>query len=222
MSSYQYRKSHCRDKTILRPSYLYNGVSYTDKMTSLYWIRAQLTHCGLRWSYESTALDIAICNQRYVVQYSPRIVHIVCVLLYFIVVRNRHILPKSFGVTFLVPVKQAWKIWVNGWHEFTNSKNRWYNHNKPTKGKAKPCAYLLMRYAIHLWGQDKMATITQTMYVFKRIFWNEYYFIFIWISLKYVPRGPIMNMPPSAQMVAWRRAGDKPLSEPNGWTVEVW
>ena len=41
MSYYQYRKSHCGDKTILRPSYLHNGISYTDKMTSLYWIRAQ-------------------------------------------------------------------------------------------------------------------------------------------------------------------------------------
>ena len=39
MSSYQYRKSHCGDKTILRPSYLHNGISYTDKTTSLYWIR---------------------------------------------------------------------------------------------------------------------------------------------------------------------------------------
>ena len=37
MSSYQYRKSHCGDKTILRPSYLHNGISYTGK-TSLYWI----------------------------------------------------------------------------------------------------------------------------------------------------------------------------------------
>ena len=42
MISYQYRKSHCGDKTILRPSYLHNGISYTGKMTSLYWIRAQL------------------------------------------------------------------------------------------------------------------------------------------------------------------------------------
>ena len=41
MTSYQYRKSHCGDKTILRPSYLHNGISYTGKTTSLYWIRAQ-------------------------------------------------------------------------------------------------------------------------------------------------------------------------------------
>ena len=42
MSSYQYRKSHCGDKTILRPSYLHNGISYTGKTTSLYWIGAQM------------------------------------------------------------------------------------------------------------------------------------------------------------------------------------
>ena len=40
MTSYQYRKSHCGDKKILRPSYLHNGISYTGKMSSLYWIRA--------------------------------------------------------------------------------------------------------------------------------------------------------------------------------------
>ena len=40
MSSYQYRKFHSGDKTILRPSYLHNGISYMGKMTSLYWIRA--------------------------------------------------------------------------------------------------------------------------------------------------------------------------------------
>ena len=39
MSSYQYRKSHCGDKTVVRSSYLHNGISYTGKMTSLYWIR---------------------------------------------------------------------------------------------------------------------------------------------------------------------------------------
>ena len=39
MASYQYRKSHCGDKTILQPYYLHNGISYTGKMASLYWIR---------------------------------------------------------------------------------------------------------------------------------------------------------------------------------------
>ena len=40
MSSYQYRKSHCGDKTVVRSSYLHNRSSYTGKTTSLYWIRA--------------------------------------------------------------------------------------------------------------------------------------------------------------------------------------
>ena len=38
MLSYQYRKYHCRDKTVTRSSYLHNGISYIGKMASLYWI----------------------------------------------------------------------------------------------------------------------------------------------------------------------------------------
>ena len=41
MISYQNRKSHCGDKTILQPSYLHNGISYIGK-ASLYWIGALL------------------------------------------------------------------------------------------------------------------------------------------------------------------------------------
>ena len=43
MTSYQYRKSHCGDKTVVRSSYLHNGISYTGKMSSLYWIGAQVS-----------------------------------------------------------------------------------------------------------------------------------------------------------------------------------
>ena len=48
MSSYQYRDSHCGDKTILWPSCLHNGISYTNKTTPLYQIGAQVdnkTNC---------------------------------------------------------------------------------------------------------------------------------------------------------------------------------
>ena len=38
--SYQFRKSHCGDKTVVRSSYLHNGIYYTGKISSLYWIRA--------------------------------------------------------------------------------------------------------------------------------------------------------------------------------------
>ena len=51
MTSYWYRKSHCGDKTVVRSSYLHNGISYTGKMTSLYWIRA-LFLCQLWCSYD--------------------------------------------------------------------------------------------------------------------------------------------------------------------------
>ena len=33
MSSYHYRNSHCGDKTVVRSSYIHNGISYTGKMT---------------------------------------------------------------------------------------------------------------------------------------------------------------------------------------------
>ena len=44
LSSYQYRKSHCGDKAVVRSSYLHNGISYTGKMSSLYWISPQVTN----------------------------------------------------------------------------------------------------------------------------------------------------------------------------------
>ena len=50
--------------------------------------------------------------------------------------------------------------------------------------------------------------------IFKRIFFNENVWISINISLKFVPRGPINNIPTLVQVMAWRRSGDKPLSEP--------
>ena len=49
---------------------------------------------------------------------------------------------------------------------------------------------------------------------FKRIFVNENVRISIKISLKFVSKGPINNNPALVQIMAWRRSGDKPLSEP--------
>ena len=50
--------------------------------------------------------------------------------------------------------------------------------------------------------------------IFKRIFLNENVLISIKISLKFVPKGPINNIPALVQIMAWRRPGDKPLPEP--------
>ena len=49
---------------------------------------------------------------------------------------------------------------------------------------------------------------------FKCIFLNGNFLIPIKSSLKFVPKGPINNIPALAQIIAWRRPGDKPLSEP--------
>ena len=48
----------------------------------------------------------------------------------------------------------------------------------------------------------------------KCIFFNENVWIPIEISLKFVPKGQINNIPALVQIMAWRRPGDKPLSEP--------
>ena len=50
--------------------------------------------------------------------------------------------------------------------------------------------------------------------VFKCIFLNENVMILVKISLKFVPKTPINNIPALVQIMAWRRTGDKPLSEP--------
>ena len=70
---------------------------------------------------------------------------------------------------------------------------------------------LLMAYYVHViktLRPRKMAAIFQTT------FSNTFSWILINISLKFVPRGPINNIPSLVQIMAWCWPGDKPLSEP--------
>ena len=48
--------------------------------------------------------------------------------------------------------------------------------------------------------------------IFKRIFLNENLWIFIQISPKFVPKGPINNIPALVQIMAWRRT----------WQAVIW
>ena len=48
--------------------------------------------------------------------------------------------------------------------------------------------------------------------IFKCIFLKRNVWIPTKISLKFVPKGPINNIPALVQRMAWRRPGDKPLS----------
>ena len=50
--------------------------------------------------------------------------------------------------------------------------------------------------------------------IFKCILLNENVLFSIEISLKFIPKGLIKNIPALVQIMAWRRPGDKPLSEP--------
>ena len=50
--------------------------------------------------------------------------------------------------------------------------------------------------------------------IFNWIFLNENASVSIKISLKFVPKGPITNIPVLFQIMAWHRPGDKPLFEP--------
>ena len=50
--------------------------------------------------------------------------------------------------------------------------------------------------------------------IFKSIFFNENVQFLIKMSLTFVPVAPINNIPALVQIMAWRRPGNKPLSEP--------
>ena len=74
------------------------------------------------------------------------------------------------------------------------------------------CWPLVSSHLTHL-PLDKMAAILADDN-FKCIFFNENDGILIQILLKFVPKSSIDNKPSLVQVMAWRRPGDKPLSEP--------
>ena len=59
--------------------------------------------------------------------------------------------------------------------------------------------------------------------IFKCNFLDAKIYILIRISLKFVPNDPISNIPTQVQIMAWRRSGDKPLSEPMmAWITDTY
>ena len=55
----------------------------------------------------------------------------------------------------------------------------------------------------------------------KRIFLMKKFEFFIKIALKFVPKGPIVNNQALGSIMAWRRIGDKPLSEHSvSWAIQ--
>ena len=62
------------------------------------------------------------------------------------------------------------------------------------------------------WGRDKMADISLT--VSNTSSWMKIYEFWSKISLKFIPKGLINNIPALVQIMAWCWPDDKPLSEP--------
>ena len=63
------------------------------------------------------------------------------------------------------------------------------------------------------WGRGNIDAVSQTTFS-NAFFFNENCCILIEISLKYARKVPIDNNPALVKIMAWRRPGDKPLSEP--------
>ena len=63
------------------------------------------------------------------------------------------------------------------------------------------------------WDRDKIAAISQTT-LSNAFCWIKNVWISIEISLKFVLKDPNNNILALGQIMAWRRQGDKPLSEP--------
>ena len=94
--------------------------------------------------------------------------------------------------TFADQIITSWKAWLNIMqHPFPTTVRTTINTLRPRQND---------RY----FSDD----------IFKCNLLKENISISISISLKFVPKGPINNLPALVQIMAWHRPGDKPLSEP--------
>ena len=111
--------------------------------------------------------------------------------------------------------------WPRSMSPYGVTRPQWVNSQK-TQPIPHPCGQS-MGYL--LWLQTDLLTCLNTLRPrqngrhfpddnFKCIFLNENVQISIKISLKFVPRDPINNIPALVRIMAWRQLGDKPLSEP--------
>ena len=100
---------------------------------------------------------------------------------------------------------------------FNNYHHSYYDIDSIWDLRLKYCSYiarkLIFSYDVTHWGREQNGRHF-AFDILKPIFFNEISCIFIQMSLKYVHKGSIDNMPSLVQIMVWRRTGDKPLSEP--------
>ena len=92
-----------------------------------------------------------------------------------------------------------------------HAKGMYRKHDQPTCTKHAAGGTVEFDTLTH-WGWDKMAA-TWSNSIFKCSFVNKNVSISIKIPLNFVPKRPIDNKWSLAQVMAWRRTGDKPLPE---------
>ena len=101
-------------------------------------------------------------------------------------------MSRIWGIS--LPVRFLWKLHVSYVIEKLDISTLWYCYDNTLRPRQNG----------RLFADD----------TFKRIFLNENIRILIKISQKFVPKGLISNIPALVLIMAWRRTGDKPLSEP--------
>ena len=72
--------------------------------------------------------------------------------------------------------------------------------------------FLVRGFLTH-WGRDKMPAVSQTAFS-NGFSWMKIFQFRLQFHWSLFPKGPINNIPALVQIMAWRRPGDKPLSEP--------
>ena len=90
--------------------------------------------------------------------------------------------------------------------QWNNTVMEWYNNK-------------LIYMEMSMWNPHNTLRLRQNGQhyaddTFKCFLLDENIWILIDISLKFVPKGPINNIPVFVLIMAWRRPGAKPLSEP--------
>ena len=105
---------------------------------------------------------------------------------------------KTKQNTHAVYSNRFWYIW---WTNFTHSLR---SNSIDTHAYLRSINTLRPRQNVRHFPDD----------IFKCVFMNENVWNVLHISLKFVPRVRINNIPALVQIKAWRRPGDKPLSDP--------
>ena len=98
------------------------------------------------------------------------------------------------------------------WHPFCWQKIYFFYQHKYRSSTSWLNSILQCTVSLTHWGRGNSRYFADD--ILKCVIWNENVWIWVKISLKFVPLGPINNIPALVQIMAWRRPGDKRLSEP--------